>query len=195
MKLRHALPAPPGRGSYAASARPAALLASLFVSALLTVSPPLGISPMPMPASAAEIAPAAASAAAMSKSQVETLLRKIPALAIVNADDQPFFTSTEGRTNVGYFFLEPTDALRELRQLQQADPRSQTAEPNPACRISTLTLTAFTHNIATRRPVRPTRASAFSLSPRSTSHSCAPSRETSAESSGYGPRGGRWRAI
>ena len=195
MKMHHALPAPPGRGSYAASARPAPLLASLFVSALLIVSPPLGISPMPMPASAAEIAPAAASAAAMSKSQVETLLRKIPALAIVNADDQPFFTSTEGRTNVGYFFLEPTDALRELRQLQQADPRSPTAEPKPACRSSTLALTAFTHNVSPRRPARPTRASAFSLSPRSTSHSCAPSRETSAESSGYGPRGGRWRAI
>ena len=123
--MRPTLPAPPGRGSYAGSARPAPFLASLFVSALLTVSPPLGISHMPMPASAAEIAaaPAASSASAMSKSQVEALLRKIPALAIVNADDQPFFTTTEGRTNVGYFFLEPTDALRELRQLQQADHR------------------------------------------------------------------------
>ena len=41
-------------------------------------------------------------------------------VAIVNGDDAPFLTGGGGR--VGYFYLDPTDALLQLRLLQKSSP-------------------------------------------------------------------------
>ena len=40
-------------------------------------------------------------------------------LVLVNAEDQPFFTDRDGASQVGFFYLDPKDALSELRNLQQ----------------------------------------------------------------------------
>ena len=50
--------------------------------------------------------------------QVESLMQRIPVVALVNAEDQPFFTSKEGGKGVAFFFLDPADALLEMRVMR-----------------------------------------------------------------------------
>lgn len=58
----------------------------------------------------------------MSVAQVESLMQRIPVVALVNAEDQPFFTSKEGGKGVAFFFLDPADALLEMRVMRQQFP-------------------------------------------------------------------------
>ena len=58
----------------------------------------------------------------MSVAQVESKLQRVPTVALVNSEDQPFFTGKEGGKGVGYFYLEPSDALLDLRLLLQTQP-------------------------------------------------------------------------
>ncbi|KAL1529640.1 hypothetical protein AB1Y20_000582 [Prymnesium parvum] len=58
----------------------------------------------------------------LSVAQVDSKLRKVPVVAIVNGDDQPFFISREGSRQVAYFFLDPSEALMEYRQLIKTQP-------------------------------------------------------------------------
>lgn len=51
----------------------------------------------------------------LSVAQIESKLSRIPVCALVNPEDQPYLNSN----GVGYFYLDPRDALLELRILQQ----------------------------------------------------------------------------
>ena len=54
----------------------------------------------------------------LSRPQINEKLAKIPVVALVNAEDSPFLTN--GR--IGYFFLDPIEALRELKLVQKNSP-------------------------------------------------------------------------
>jgi len=69
--------------------------------------------------------PASAAASELSIKEVNKRLGAIPVVAVVNEQDSPYFTSSEGATQVGYFFLDPTDALRELRAVQGDNPSAR----------------------------------------------------------------------
>jgi len=56
----------------------------------------------------------------LSVKQIEGKLAKIPVVALVNDEDAPFLTGEGGK--VGYFFLDPTEALLSLRVLQRTSP-------------------------------------------------------------------------
>ena len=107
----------------AAQAVPAALLTALLA---LAPAPQVALSAPPAivaPAASAESPPAEVKkAAAMSKQEVEKRLSAIPVIALVNEDDAPFFTGREGLTPLAFFYLDPTDALRELQLLKKSQP-------------------------------------------------------------------------
>ena len=58
----------------------------------------------------------------LSVTQIEGKLQKLPLVALVNGDDQPFFTSSDGGRQVGYFYLDPNDALLDYRQFLKTQP-------------------------------------------------------------------------
>ena len=62
--------------------------------------------------------PAASATASMSQKQVEERMKSIPVTAIVNTDGQPYMIDKERDQNLGYFYLEPSDALRDLQVRQ-----------------------------------------------------------------------------
>ena len=57
----------------------------------------------------------------LSRPQINEKLAKIPVVALVNAEDSPFLTN--GR--IGYFFLDPIEALRELKLVQKNSPEAR----------------------------------------------------------------------
>jgi hypothetical protein len=57
---------------------------------------------------------------AMTQAQVEAVLRTVPLTAIVNAEGSPYMIDSERGTNLGFFYLEPNDALRDLQVLKQS---------------------------------------------------------------------------
>ena len=58
----------------------------------------------------------------LSRAAIEGKLSKVPVIALVNDEDAPFLT---GRGGVGYFFLDPTEALLELRVLRKTSPEAR----------------------------------------------------------------------
>ena len=56
---------------------------------------------------------------ALSREQVETRLSKIPVTAIVNKAGSPFMVDSERSLSVGYFYLDPKDALLDFNVLKQ----------------------------------------------------------------------------
>ena len=56
----------------------------------------------------------------LSKGQVEKKLSKVPVIALVNSEDAPFLTGGNGR--IGYFFLDPIEALREKKLIERDQP-------------------------------------------------------------------------
>jgi len=63
--------------------------------------------------------PASSAAASMSVKQVEERLKSIPVTAIVNTEGQPYMIDKERDQNLGFFYIEPSDALRDLQVLKQ----------------------------------------------------------------------------
>lgn len=63
--------------------------------------------------------PASSAAASMSVKQVEERLKSIPVTAIVNTEGQPYMIDRERDQNLGFFYIEPSDALRDLQVLKQ----------------------------------------------------------------------------
>ena len=63
--------------------------------------------------------------AGLSLEQIEGKLRKLPLVALVNGDDQPFFTSSEGGRQIGYFYLDPNDALLDYKQIIKTQPEAR----------------------------------------------------------------------
>ena len=61
----------------------------------------------------------------LSDTEIKRLLQVLPAVALVNDQDQPYFTAREGSTQVGFFYLDPKEALSEYKILQQKDPSEQ----------------------------------------------------------------------
>ena len=55
----------------------------------------------------------------LSRAQVETRLSKIPVTAIVNKQGSPFMVDSERSLSVGYFYLDPKDALLDFQVLKQ----------------------------------------------------------------------------
>ena len=94
---------------------------------------------LPFSAAAAD-APAVAESATqqevagvvMSKAQVETVLSPIAVTAIVNAEGQPYMIDSERGSNLGFFYLEPSDALRDL-QARGPARRPAAAPPVSSC--------------------------------------------------------------
>lgn len=72
-----------------------------------------------LPAFAADIRDAAPGPK-LTNAQVEAKLRKTTVCALVNPDDAPYLNG-----GVGYFYLDPKDALLELRVLQKNSPEAQ----------------------------------------------------------------------
>lgn len=83
-------------------------------------------------AGAPALAPSAALAAAdvfastggkkLSREQINGKLSRIPVCALVNPDDEPYLAGGGG---VGFFFLDPQEALLALRVLQQTQPEAR----------------------------------------------------------------------
>jgi len=65
----------------------------------------------------------------LSRSQIDGKLSKVPVIALVNSEDAPFLTGANGR--IGYFFLDPIEALREKKLLEKNQPD---------CRLKVVTL-------------------------------------------------------
>ena len=61
--------------------------------------------------------PGSNAAASMSVKQVEERMKSIPVTAIVNPEGQPYMIDKERDQNLGFFYLEPSDALRDLQVL------------------------------------------------------------------------------
>ena len=64
-------------------------------------------------------------------------LSKIPCVALVNEEDAPFF---DGGGSVGYFYLDPTEALLSLQLLKRRHPEvrrtiSSPRGPPPVLRV------------------------------------------------------------
>ena len=59
---------------------------------------------------------------AMTRAQVEAVLRTVPVTAIVNAEGSPYMIDSERGTNLGFFYLEPNDALRDLQVITHRAP-------------------------------------------------------------------------
>jgi hypothetical protein len=59
---------------------------------------------------------------AMTQAQVEAVLRTVPVTAIVNAEGSPYMIDSERGTNLGFFYLEPNDALRDLQVITHRAP-------------------------------------------------------------------------
>jgi len=95
-------------------------LSSLLLAASLSFAvPPLAQAAQPELLTAAPVK-------GLSQRQVEQYLSVVPALAIVNEDEQPFFTGREARgMRVAFFYLEPLDAIRELKLLKQSEPSAR----------------------------------------------------------------------
>ena len=56
-----------------------------------------------------------AAAAALSEAQIEARMKSIPVTAIVNDQGQPYMIDKERDVNLGFFYLEPSDALLDLQ--------------------------------------------------------------------------------
>ena len=54
----------------------------------------------------------------LARAQIEAKLAKVPVVALVNADDAPYLDGA----GVGYFYLDPTEALLSLKLLQKNSP-------------------------------------------------------------------------
>lgn len=72
------------------------------------------------PAAAADVRDAPPGAK-LSKAEIEKKLRRTTVSALVNPNDEPYLT---GGNKVGYFFLDPREAMVELRVLQQSSPEA-----------------------------------------------------------------------
>eukprot|EP00310_Coccolithus_braarudii_P022176 CAMPEP_0183355274 /NCGR_PEP_ID=MMETSP0164_2-20130417/39705_1 /TAXON_ID=221442 /ORGANISM="Coccolithus pelagicus ssp braarudi, Strain PLY182g" /LENGTH=286 /DNA_ID=CAMNT_0025528325 /DNA_START=1 /DNA_END=861 /DNA_ORIENTATION=+ len=110
----------------AADAR--AFISTLVIAASLThgalpLSQPQAAHAQALPTGLVAVADAPVTG--LSKAAVNGYLSSIPALALVNEDDQPYFTSSERNTRIAFFFLEPTDALRELKLLKASEPTAR----------------------------------------------------------------------
>ena len=57
----------------------------------------------------------------LSKEQVNNKLSKVPVVALVNEDDSPFLTNGQ----VGYFYLDPIEALRDKKLLEKSQPSAR----------------------------------------------------------------------
>ena len=112
----------------AAQAVPATLLAAALA---LAPSPQLAFSALPAVLMPAASAAEPVSTTAMSKNEVEKRLAAIPVIALVNQGDSPFFTGREGLNSLAFFYLEPTDALREPSRLQQQTEHKQSRATGP----------------------------------------------------------------
>ena len=99
--------------------RRAAMRSAAAAVAVMTSQHGFGAIP---PAIAAD-APAEAAAVKLSRPQINGKLSKVPVVAIVNEEDSPFLTGGGGR--VGYFYLDPQEALRELKLLQKSSPEAR----------------------------------------------------------------------
>lgn len=66
----------------------------------------------------------------LTQPQVNGKLSKIPVVALVNEEDAPFLTGGNG--GIGYFFLDPQEAFRELKLLQKS------GSPNARLKVVTL---------------------------------------------------------
>jgi len=69
------------------------------------------------PAAIAEEAPKVQ----LTRPEIDGKLARVPVVALVNADDAPFLTN--GR--IGYFYLDPTEALLSLKLLQKNSPEAR----------------------------------------------------------------------
>ena len=80
-------------------------------------------------------ASALAAGGALSEDAVKQLISQIPLFAVTNKASQPYLTdASEDGIRTGFFFLDPKEALDELRNVRSAaDPRARTPT-HPAAR-------------------------------------------------------------
>ena len=90
-----------------------------------------------VPGELPQAVPGAGAIVRLSTPQINGKLSKIPVVALVNADDAPFLTGGNGK--IGYFFLDPQEAFRELKLLQKSG--------SPDARLKVVTLPEVYFNL------------------------------------------------
>ena len=95
----------------------------LAAGAAAATSTRAGVWPPAALAADGGVAAPAAAGVKLSRQQIEAKLAKVPVVALVNEESSPFLTGNGGR--VGYLWLDPTEALLELRVLQRTSPEAR----------------------------------------------------------------------
>ena len=77
-------------------------------------------------------ASALAAGGALSEDAVKQLISQIPLFAVTNKASQPYLTdASEDGIRTGFFFLDPKEALDELRNVRSAADRARALPPIP----------------------------------------------------------------
>jgi len=116
---RLACKCPPRRSSPVSSTRRLVLAAG----AAAATSTRAGVWPPAAMAADGGVAAPSAGGVKLSRQQIEAKLAKVPVVALVNEESSPFLTANGGR--VGYLWLDPSEALLELRVLQRTSPEAR----------------------------------------------------------------------
>ena len=95
----------------------------LAAGAAAATSTRAGVWPPAAMAADGGVAAPSAGGVKLSRQQIEAKLAKVPVVALVNEESSPFLTANGGR--VGYLWLDPSEALLELRVLQRTSPEAR----------------------------------------------------------------------